>query len=209
MSNGIPVPADEPQEPPYHYTFFNARWLPIVVGSLVDLFYKGGWNAPPADIIPQVNTLIAMIEDELVIIPQIFPESALRFYQYNTIVAGTGLVYVELALMPYGGNWRHSTSSAVNESSFKVFLRKGTYKLIVTGHSLTTSPKLDIIINHLTTVQQDWYSAANTIKSITTTGIVFANDGQQEVNLAQPTKNAASAGFDLRLVTFYFERTGA
>jgi hypothetical protein len=209
MSIGIPVPSSEPQEETFHYTFFNETWLPIVVGSLVDLYNINGWNDPPDDIIPQIDTLIAMIEDSLVIPEQVFPERQLLFHQNNEPLVGNAIVFSAIASTQYGGIWRQSTSAIDNEFLSKLFLRAGTYSITVVGQKNTICGKLHLFIDASEKATQDWYAASASMAAVTSTGIVITGSGQHLFGGRISDKNASSSAYDMRLCTFYFIRTGA
>lgn len=69
--SGITVPSNSPLDGTMHICQFSVDWLPIVTGALSDLLIVSQWESPPADIIPQVDTLIELIETDVTIPDQI------------------------------------------------------------------------------------------------------------------------------------------
>lgn len=77
--SGIPVPVNSPLDGTMHVCQFSEDWLPIVTGALNDLFNVAGWESPPSDIIPQVDTLLRLIE-ETVSIPDAIPIGSILLF---------------------------------------------------------------------------------------------------------------------------------
>jgi len=128
--------------------------------------------------------------------------------RYPDTVVGS---WAQVSAAAVGGGYTTSGSTADQSYTYaRLPLRAGTYSLRVYRRTTATSGIMTITLGGSSVGTVDGYSAGNVNDVLSTiTGIVVATSGFYDLVVTNPTKNASSSNYDMRLQVLDLFRTGA
>lgn len=204
MAQGIPVPANSPLDGDVHTCQFSEDWLSIVTGALSDLYFVNQWESPPSDIVAQIDTLIDLIEDNVIISPQLYPQMAQHNHRGSVVTVGNALTFSQSASQMDNGWWLQSAAAQNDRFHFDVFLEPANYTIHIIGMTASNNGKLELTVDFEDYFTTDWYSASNAFNVVkTVTGVPLGGDVQRVTGIVSD-KNSSSTGYNMRLNTFVF-----
>ena len=102
----VGVPADGPMGPPYVYIYFNATWLPYVLGALQQLCQPGTWitasQAALESVLGEAQDLLAQIAAANGPQPPIFQVTSTGYFQVSTDGGLTWITVLPFVPSPAG-----------------------------------------------------------------------------------------------------------
>lgn len=129
-----------------------------------------------------------------------YPQSAVMFQRYATVVAGDVLLFSHDALQDFAHYiWQ---DNAANGDSFAhpFYLAQGTYTLNVLGRTANNTGRLDWYIDGLKVVSlQDWYSVGTVSNVVKTAVVAVAGHGQHVLKGVVNGQNVASSNYRIFL----------
>lgn len=192
---GIPVPANSPLDGTMHVCQFSEDWLPIVTGALNDLLIVSQWDSPPADIIPQVNELMRLIEETVTIPPQVFRSHFSIIWRAVKVGVGNPLAFALNTAFSLNGTWSQTAAAQNDVMTFDALLVKGTYTLHAQGTKTNASGIASWYLHSTLIGQLDWYVGSGATETIQTFTFTLADDSLCVFQAKMATKNSSSSGY--------------
>lgn len=110
---------------------YNFEWYKFIAYAVRQIIPAQVWDAPPADIGDQVDTLVYLLGAS---VPQIYSDVILLLPPARRITAGNAQVWVANSADWFAGHW-HQSAAALDDTFEWVFLaRDGTHTFTARNH---------------------------------------------------------------------------
>lgn len=194
----MPVVGVDPSVDPLVYVSFNENWQPFIVGVIESLTDEDTWAGTQEEIDEAYEHVVQILSR--------FVDGSMLAYPQVTF-APIDLLKFQGALNPWiwsyydsqflNGAWYQTTPAQYDMWHFAFPHKAGTYQIQLWGMKYLNLGKTKFRVNGVYDEGSlfDWYAAAFVYNVVQTCPVMFAQDGEQTIDIVVWEKNPLSASY--------------